>query len=399
MKKLFKIFNPNIEEGVRLISWATSIRWFGWGFSEAFLPIFLFSFTHTYAETGIIRSIYGIVFIISIPIVSRLADTVASKKLLMTALFLYPFIALSYFFAGAYGIVAFIVLARIINGVTYAFDSIGRSTYIRTHASDSTIATSFGFIESLANFWWIIAVLISLMFVAYIPIYWLFLCIIPTSFVAMIFVKKIPDIQNTANTEKIKMPITTQYTDFIKTIFSWNKKVKNLGILLFFVGVVTTIGEFFIPIYAYTQHVSLWKVALLTIFATLPLLLSSLLGIIADTYKYTVTVGCLLLSLFLILLAGTSVFAIQLCLVFLLGICIQVINLSIDREVTFEVGKDKIGSLSGAFQGISQLSEIIGPIILGIIIDMYGMKYLLVSLGLCSFLFTFLYFKNSKKKI
>lgn len=398
MKRLFRLFNPQVEEGVRLIAVSTSIRWFGWGFAEAFLPIFLFSFAHTYAETGLLRSIYGIIFLLSLPMVSWLADNIASKRLMIGALLLYPFISISYFSAGALGIVAFVVCARVINGVAYALDSVGRSTYVRTHAK-TNIATSFGYIDSLANFWWLVAVFISVILVRYIPVHYLFLVIIPTSLIAILFVRKLPDgLTASILTKEARLSVFGSYGTFFKTIVSWGRKVRWLAILSLFFGIVTTVGEFFIPIYAYTQHQGLWKVILLTGFATFPALFSSPLGLIADKYRRTIFWACGFSAVLLFTLAFIPVFSVQLILVFLIGICLELLYLAVDREVTFEIPKESIGTLSGAFQGISQLSEIIGPITLGIMIDLFSMKFTLTVLSVISIVFAGIYLNFNKKK-
>lgn len=400
MKKLFKLFNPNIEEGVRLISIATSIRWFGWGFAEAFLPIFLFSFAHTYAETGLLRSVYGIIFLFFLPVVSWLADNIASKKLMLFALLLYPLISISYFSAGAFGIVAFVVCARIINGVAYALDSVGRSTYVRTHAKTDSIATSFGYIDSLANFWWLVAVFLSIFLVKYIPVHYLFLMIAPTALISIYFVQKLPDgLTASSLTKEARLSVFGSYGTFFKTIISWGRRVRSLATLSLFIGIVLTVGEFFIPIYAYTQHQSLWKVVLLTGFVAFPSLFSSPLGLVADKYRRTIFWACGFIAIFLFVLAFTSIFPMQLIMVFLIGVCLELLYLAVDREVTFEVPKESIGTLSGAFQGVSQASEIIGPIVLGVMIDLSSMKFTLAVLAIISLIFAGVYFNLNKNKV
>ena len=400
MKKFFQLFNPNIERGVRLISIATSIRWFGWGFAEAFLPVFLFSFAHTYAETGLLRSVYGIVFLFSLPLVSWLADNVASKKLMLMALLLYPFLSISYFLAGTFGLVVFIIIARVINGVAYALDSVGRSTYVRTHAKIENIATSFGYIDSISNFWWLVAVFLSVFLVRYFPVHYLFLMIIPTSLIAIFFAQKLPDGLTAKSLDKeVKLSISGSYSVFFKTIASWNGRVLWLAILSLFIGIMATVGEFFIPIYAYTQHQSVWKVVLLVGFATFPCLFSSPLGLIADKYKRTIFWTCVFSAVFLFILSNISIFPLQLILVFLIGTCLQLLTLAVDREVTFEVSKESLGTLSGAFQGVSQVSEIIGPISLGIMIDLFSMKFSLIILSIISIIFSVIYLNFSKKKV
>ncbi len=398
MKKFFKLFNPNIEEGVRLISIATSIRWFGWGFAEAFLPIFLFSFAHTYAETGLLRSIYGVVFLLSLPMVSWLADNIASKKLLIVSLLLYPFISISYFSAGVFGVIAFIVCARIINGVAYALDGVGRATYVRTHAKPENIATSFGYMDSLANFWWLVAIFISAILVRYIPIHYLFLMIAPTSLIAIYFVRKLPDgLTASSLTKEARLSVFGSYGSFFKTIISWGRNVRWLAVFYLFIDITATVGEFFIPIYAFTQHQSLWQIVLLTGFAAFPALFSSPLGLIADKYKHTIFWTCGFLTVFLFLLAFIPIFPAQLVLVFLIGSCLQLLGLSVDREITLAVPKEHIGTLSGAFEGVSQVAEITGPIVLGIMIDLSSMRITLSVLAVISIIFAVIYFNFNKK--
>lgn len=399
MKKFLRLFNPNIEEGVRLISVATSIRWFGWGFAEAFLPIFLFSFAHTHAETGLLRSVYGIIFLISLPMVSWLADNVASKKLMIGALLIYPFISISYFSAGAFGFVAFIVLARALNGVAYAFDSVGRSTYVRTHAKTESIATSFGYIDSLANFWWLVAIFISAILVRYIPVHYLFLMVAPTALVAIYFVRKLPDgLTCSVLTKKERLSFLGSYTTFFKTIISWGTRVRWLAVLAFFIDTTLIVGAFFIPIYAYAEHQSLWKVVLLTGFATFPALFSSPLGAIADKYKHTIFWACGLCAILLLALAFAPAFYMQLTLVFLIGLCLELLSLVVSREVTLSVPNEHIGTVSGAFEGIAEMAEIIGPIALGVMIDLLSMRFTLTVLAVISTIFAILYWNFNKNK-
>lgn len=397
MLSLRKLFYPETSEEVRLIAWATSVRWFGWGLAEALLPVFLFSFAHTYAETGLLRSVYGIMFLLSLPVVAWFADNVQSKKLMLAALWLYPLIALSYFFAGVWGAVVFIVLARCINGVAYALDSVGRSTYIRTFSKNNGIATAFGFIESLANFWWIIAIFVSIILIKFLPVHYLFLFIVPTSLIAMLFVRRISN--KKANVDEIvrtRLSFFASYKDFFTTIASWNSKVREFAGAYFTLSVIATICEFFIPIYAFNQGEALWKVMLLMAFTALPSLFSSPLGVFADKYdRKAISLAGSGLVILLLALAFVSPFAIRLILVFCIGICIELGTLAIHKGVTVFVPKDKLGSLSGAFQGIGQISEIAGPILLGITIDVFSMRSTLIGLSCVLLLFTFRYMSRN----
>ena len=137
-----------IPAGVRLITFATTIRWIGWGFFEALLPIFIFSFADSYAETGLFSSVFDVMFLISLPAIGALADKVAAKTLIIIGLAMYPFIGIGYFLAGATGIAAFIVLTKALNGTAYALDSVGRSAYFMRHVPKDKIATPFWYFSS-----------------------------------------------------------------------------------------------------------------------------------------------------------------------------------------------------------------------------------------------------------
>ena len=120
----------HIPRGIKIVTLARGIRWFGWGLCETLIPVLLFSFSHTYVEAGIFRSIYDVVFILALPFVSTLGDRIPAKSLILFALALYPLIGLSYFLAGALGLAVFIVFARALNGITWCSDRISYSTWL-----------------------------------------------------------------------------------------------------------------------------------------------------------------------------------------------------------------------------------------------------------------------------
>ncbi len=63
------IKHSELPYGVRIIAWTRAIRWVGWGLGEALIPIFIFSFSSTFAEAGFFRGVYDIVSLLSLPII------------------------------------------------------------------------------------------------------------------------------------------------------------------------------------------------------------------------------------------------------------------------------------------------------------------------------------------
>ena len=82
---------------------------------------------------------------------------ISSKTLLIIGLLIYPFIGISYYLAGATGLILFVIFARGINGLSYCLDTIGNNTYIRRMTPKGVVASSFGYMASTANFFWAVS--------------------------------------------------------------------------------------------------------------------------------------------------------------------------------------------------------------------------------------------------
>ncbi len=169
MKKyLLRLWDiKEIPRGVRMLTIATAVYWIGWGFAESLIPILLYSFSNTFAQAGLLRSAFDVTLILSLPLIGMAADRMRATTLVLIGLFLYLFVGTGYFLAGVTGFAVFIVLARLLNGVSYGLVSVGRETYFRRHTPASKIATVFGYLDTISNFWWIIAAVMGIFLIKY----------------------------------------------------------------------------------------------------------------------------------------------------------------------------------------------------------------------------------------
>ncbi|HSU72489.1 MAG TPA: MFS transporter [Candidatus Binatia bacterium] len=372
-----------VPPGVSLLSWATGVRWFGWGLFEALLPVFLFSFAHTYAETGLLSSIYNIAFMLSWPLAGMLADRVASKTIIVAGLLLYPFISISYFLAGVSGFALFIVIARVLNGVGYAFDSVGRDTYFRAHTPPKSIASAFGYSNTVTHFCWIGAVLLSMLIVPFVPLHWLFLAIIPTVIITIFMVLRLlPD-----HTEKFKDGLRKAvsggvYIGLLREMRSWSTGLQLSAVLTFFTGFIATLAEFFIPIYAYVQGASLPQVIFISVILNIPQLFGTWLGRIADrNHVKSLLAGLGCVCLLLAVLTFSQGYLWQLVVVFGIGIVLELIDLAGDGITTHLAHPRHYGRISGAMEGLGDLGSVAGPVVLGLLLDKAGMAFTVWSLA------------------
>ncbi len=383
----------HIPKGIRLISWATAIRFAGWGFVEIFIPIFLLSFVHNYAEVGVLRSVYDVVFLLALPVVSRLADRVPSKKIILSGLALYPLIALCYFYSGVFGAISLLIVARFINGISYALDSVGKRTYMRRNAH-GRIGIIFGYFDTLANFWWLAAAVVGLFLINTFPLHKLFLFIVPTTLVAMFLVWLLPRERKTRveHEERFKISrlfkeVYVDYKQLFSFIKHWNLEQKYTAVLYGFVSTIFILIAFFLPLISFTENKSYTAVFLLSAFAVLPFIFGVPIGFLSDKAGPKGVRRVIFASVCLLLfLPFTSSLFVQLVLVFLISVCAYYAMLALERSATIHETQAHMGSLSGAFLSVAQLSQIISPILIGFFIDEISLIFTISILSIIGLL-------------
>jgi MFS family permease len=372
----------HISQGIKVVTLARSIRWFGWGMCETLIPVLLFSFSHSYVEAGIFRSIYDVIFLLSLPFVSVLADKIPAKRLILFALALYPLIGVSYFVAGAVGTAFFIVLARAVNGITWCCDSVGGDTYLRRFAINEHLSKTFGYLSALPNFSWMIAALISILFLPFLPIQYLFLAIVPTSLIAYFVLKQAPS-DEVPLREKPPQQYLKDLTDSFKGIRSWKMEIWGLAYLTFFVACIDLLGTFFVPLFTYTESNNLVHVVLITVAFATPSAFAFYFGAFIDRVSKGVFItGSFLLAAILFGgLSFTSGYILQIIGVFILGMLIVCVTLAVQTLVTKASSREHYGKVGGLMAGADELGAVIGPIAIGFLADGSGMHITFLILG------------------
>jgi len=372
----------HIPKGIKIITLARSVRWFGWGMCETLIPVLLFSFSNSYVEAGFFRAIYDIVFLIALPFVSLWADRIPAKFFLLFALAIYPFIGLSYFLSGLLGTAFFIIVARSINGVAWCCDSVGGDTYLRRYALQEHLSKSFGYLSSLPNFSWMLAALVSIPLISIIPIYWLFLAIAPTAIAAYFVVQSAPvDIvpaQKTVSKEYFQ-----NFLETVRGIAEWKAEIWVLAYLTFLVACIDLLGTFFVPIFAYTESDSLVHVVIITVIFAIPSAFAFWFGTFIDKVSKGIftTISLLIVALLLGVLAYEHWYVLQLIGIFVLGILTVCISLALQALATQISHRDHYGRVSSLMAGADEFGAVVGPLLIGLLIDRSGMNMTFVALA------------------
>lgn len=370
-----------IPGGVRLLTWSTSIRWFGWGLGEAFIPIFLLLFSASFLEAGLLAASYNILFFLSIPLAGLLADSIQIKKMILVGLIIYVFIGLGYFLAGVTSAIIFIIIARGLNGISYALDQVGRESYFLRHSSKKKISRIFGYFDFVGNFWWVVAVVIGLFLVKFVSaeIHWLLFFIAPTSILSFLLVLKLKEKKR----QKTKSSVWKAYTKTFQDIKQFNTGLKTVLFLSFILGILSSIMYFFVPISSYLEGDGIINAAILALVYALAPLFGKFLGKIADNKREKVYFfSFLLLTLTLVGLIFFKNYFIILFIMLIASMVFELLSLTNKGMIARLADRTHLGETDGSLNGISALGAIIGPIVFGFMIDSIGLSaaYLVIAI-------------------
>lgn len=369
------------SKGIKLLTFATSIRWFGWGLGEAFIPIFMLLFSTNFFETGVLASSYYVLFFLFLPISAYLADNFKVKNMLLAAMIIYIFIGIGYFAAGITGAVVFVILSRSLNGISLSMDHVGREAYFMRHSPKGKVSQIFGRFDFITTVWWVLAVLIGLLLVEFadVKIHELLFIIAPTSLFAFL---AILGLRENKKKKKVKFSISKAYLSMWKEVKSFDKNLKLIASLTFVFGFLSSIIYFFVPISAYLGGNGLVSAAVLAFIYSIPFFFSSKFGKIVDRKKGKVyTLGLILLLIITISLAFFNNYFILLIIMFLSSAVFELMSLT-RRGMTAKIGKrSRLGEIDGSLNGVAALGAIVGPILFGFMIDKIGIgnSYLVIA--------------------
>ncbi len=389
----FKLLKK-IPKEIRIIALFTSILYLGRWFFEAYLPIFLSSFANTHAETGMLKSIYDVIFFLVAPIAWYFADRISAKKIILLWLCCYPLISLSYFFAGITYLAIFIVIARIINGFAYGTIAASRQK-LMYQFWEWEIGKSMWFFDSMTNRTWIIWVFISMILVRRVPIHMLALAIIPASVVAFFVAKRLPDTKKVSKHISLNFRI---YLDIFKNIKRRDPKLRKLIFLWILITMVSASFYFFIPIEVYSQWHSLLEIWLLTICFTLPESLGLLFGrkIDVDHGRWFIR-SCVAIIITLVLSLFMKYFVWYILAGILIGVAIEIMELERHKLIAALWNNGNYWEINGIKVSMEEwVGMIFWPILIWLFMDIWGMQLwfaamiVLIIIILCIFSFSIL---------
>lgn len=369
---------------LRHILYSRSIRYFWRWFAELLIPLFIFSFVGNYTETGLLAIIYELSAVIFLPFIGQVADKRGWKKLLIIALFLYPIIWLSYFTAGLTQLAVFVIVARIINGVTWSLYKIGEKTFMRKYAPQGELSTRMGLLISIGDFVWMIGVILGGLILYYtsIPLFYLFLFIVPTALIALIPIWKLPSAHVWDQTDEEHSWFIDRYLSVWRNFWKSGPELKFYSLLYFVVSILSSMVSLMIPLLIYidTSNILLTVVSGLIINA--PSLFSYSLWKIADKkWKKWLGTSFILLALLFLWYIFMPWYIWKLAILFAIGVIFVFLEVLIDWQSNNHISDGHYWKTEAIFHTMSSAGDIIWPILWWIILDTSGQTSFFVVLA------------------
>ena len=369
-----------LPKGVLLAVFAMAIYRIGWAAGDAYFSVYLESVLENYALVGVVSGIITLVAaFLTIP-VGVLCDHVRKSRIIAFGFSLYPIAALAYFFAGVSHSVVPLIIAVVVHGLAVPFVWTASESYIRSRSTRKDASRAFGLFDSgriIAT----LALLAFVLFIDYIPVYFIFLPIIIFSLISTHLAKNLPNRRVRMSLEKLWRQMRKHHhflKDVTRDIAHFNSEMHIAMTLTLFIKFVSALGALFIPLYAINHDLPLSKIGLLMALMSVPSILSFLFAELADRGEKIATimsgiivVGLSALGLFVWQDKTWAIFSFSL---------IMMIGLTMIRPAVYGIVTNlsvkRYAGLNTALQNIMQrIGHSVAAVAIGLIANWRGIEF------------------------
>lgn len=385
VREFFEEFSmDDISPDLKVLALAFFIYTLAWSSINPFLSIYIQRITGLYSSTGFL---IGLMFLlrasIEIPL-GDLVDKIGNKALNIFSLFNYLAVGLVYFFANSF---LGIVFARVWNTFSSSGVWISGATQAREFSKKNKEGESMAFFNLAWTFAGVLGPFIAIFIVLRFPLRTVFLTLPVTSTIAAAIIWKfVPE----ANEKKERMEEGLKDVIFKDKLFV--KEGKDFfsdkeDILVAFVHFIRkfNFGVMIMVLALFAQELGgeLWQIALIYSIFYIPFLTRIEFGAMADDLgrKKILSIGVLfstgvLFSIFLI-----NSLAMMFVLTLLLAVGISMVAPSVEGIIT-KLGEGWEGEITGIYRSVGSLARGIGPIVAGVIADVYSLSHIFLLCGL-----------------
>lgn len=377
--QIIKRFSKDIHavpNGIKLIVFMIFLRTLGWGFVDPFYSFYLLQFATDYTVIGSLVSLASLSALLTIIPLMRLTDKVKETTLISDGQLLYLLVIISFVFAGIFKSVPLLLISLIFAGIAQTFIVVGSEAYIRKH-NRSGKTGPFALYLALDYFGWILGMVIASWLIVYYDFNSMFLFVIPSVIASFFILPRIRERGLRSFFSGIKRYFHTKndLVSIVTDVKSLNPKVIFFLILAFFDGMIRMFSFIFIPLFALKINLSLPQIALMMAAMYFPFSLSFFFSEFSVKMKrmsviafglFTGAVSFILLY-FIVDKLWFVFFAAS------ISLSLAIIRPAYNGAITRLAPRGMLGEITGLNNLVERIGRVIGPILIGLVADRYGL--------------------------
>lgn len=379
----------SINLGVKLVVFVIFLRSLGWGFVDPYFSIYLNQFHQHYMMIGLFAALISFSSLITTIPLMRLADRMKEGPIIQDGELLYFFVIIGYIVAGIFKSIPLLVLTLFFNGVAQTLVVVATEAYIRKH-NGAGKSGPFGFYVTLDFFGWIVGMLIAVLMVRYYTLNSMFLFVIPGILASFLILPRLHERGIRSLLKGIRRYFYSR-EDFFG-IFADCKELSPkmffFLILAFFDGVIRMFSFVFIPLFGLSIHLDLSSIALLMAVMYIPFIFSYLFSELSDRLESRMSV--IAIGLFIGAFSFVSLYFIVgkvwlMILAASVSLSLAIIRPVYNGAITRLTPRRMLGEVTGFNNFADRVGRIVGPILTGLIADIYGIEITFLLIAVIAF--------------
>lgn len=391
MPHFFKIFlkdGKSIPLGIRLIVLVIFARALGWGFADPFFPLYLSQFQQNYTVVGSLFSLLQLgSFLMLIPL-ARLTDRVKDARLIHDGEVLYFFVIFGYIVAGFLHSIPLLVISLFFNGLAQPLIVVGAESYIRRHDVGGK-ATPFGFYLAADYLGWILGMVLGAFLIHFYGLNWMFVAVLPSIFLSFFILPRVKErgLRSFFRGISLYFHRREDFLELIRDARALSPKMIFFLTLAFFDGVIWAFSYTFIPLLGLSMNLDFKSIALLMAVMYLPFIFSFFFSEFEDRLP---RMNLIAVGLFIATVSYGLLFSIVhtagiILLVMMTSFSMAIIRPAYQGAITRLTPHNQSGEVTGFNNLIERLGRILGPVVTGLIADVYGLKTAFLAVAILAF--------------
>jgi len=386
--RIFKKDYLSITLGIKLVVFVIFLRSLGWGFVDPYWSIYLLQFSEHYTIVGLLTSLMSFGALLAVIPLMRLADKMKEGSIIEDGEFLYLVTIIGYIVAGMFRSLPLLVLTLFFNGIAQTFVVVGTEAYIRKHNGKGK-AGPFAYYIAMDYLGWVIGMLIAAFTVQYYTLNSMFFFVMPGILASLFILPRLRErgIRSILRGFKRYFHNGNDILSIFKDCKRLDHKMIFFLMLAFFDGLLRMFVFVFIPLFGLSINLDFRSLALLMAVMYFPFIFSWFFSEITDRMR---KMNVIAVALFISALSFICLFFIVqkawiMVLAAMISFSLAIIRPVYNGAITRLTPRRMLGEVTGLNNFIERLGRIIGPILTGVVADIYGIQIAFLLIAVIAF--------------